>query len=77
MSCRIGITADLERRKKEWQREYPTWKRWTILEKHSTKAEAQAAETRLAKHHGCQAYRGGREPEFTDLWYVYRFEFDE
>ena len=44
---------DLERRKKEWEREYlkkgKVIKNWTVLSTHQSKSSAQEVETREAK----------------------------
>ena len=78
VSCRIGITMDLERRKKEWTRDYLEQgiviKNWTILSVHQSKSSAQEEETREAKNQNCIAHPGGAGSEKA-TWYVYRFEF--
>ena len=76
--CRIGITTDLERRKKEWKREYEkegkVIKKWTVLSIHKSKSSAQEAETREAKLQNCEAHPGGRDSE-KKPWYVYKIEY--
>lgn len=74
MACRIGITTDPDRRKTEWQREYPNLRNWQILETHNTKPAAQAAEDRLAKAYGCVAHPGG-DGDYYDTWSVYYFQY--
>lgn len=74
MACRVGITTDPERRKSEWEREYPNLTNWQILEEHYTKSAAQAAEDRLAKKYGCVAHPGGDGPDYA-TWYVYYFQY--
>ena len=67
VSCRIGITMDLERRKKEWEREYlkkeKVIKNWTVLSTHQSKSSAQEVETRETKQQNCEAHPGGRGSE--------------
>lgn len=74
MACQIGITTDPARRKQEWQTKYPRLSGWTVLETHRTKTAAQAAETRLARVHGCNHGAGGSGPEVA-TWSVYRFNY--
>lgn len=74
MACRVGITTNPERRKAEWEREYPNLTNWQILEIHATKSDAQAAENRLAKQLNCVAHPGGHGSD-DDTWYVYYFEY--
>ena len=76
MSCRAGITTDVEERRAHWFREhrvsetggssgFPCW----------SKAEAQAAEDSHREWHGCDGAPGG--PEMPGLlWWVYHFEYD-
>ncbi|MDE0151701.1 MAG: hypothetical protein OXK80_04290 [Bdellovibrionales bacterium] len=77
ISCRIGITTDLENRKKTWQRIYEkegkTIKNWTVLSKHYSKSSAQEAEKREAKLQNCKAHPGGRKSRKT-IWYLYKIE---
>ena len=78
VSCRIGITMDLERRKKEWEREYlkrgKVIKNWTVLSTHQSKSSAQEVETREAKQQNCEAHPGGRGSEKA-IWHVYKIEY--
>ena len=62
MPCKVGITTDLDRRKKEWQAIYPDLKNWKPLGyPHDTRESAQTAEN-LASI-GCESAPGGREPD--------------
>ena len=72
MACRIGITTAPDRRKQEWQKQYPHMSDWKILTTCSSKSEAQAEEERLSKEHGCEAHPGGDGNEDA-TWYVYMF----
>ena len=78
VSCRIGITTDLERRKKNWTRDYLEQgiviKNWTVLSIHQSQSAAQNAETREAKKQNCVAHPGGRNSA-KKPWYVYKFEY--
>ncbi len=78
VSCRIGITTDLERRKREWMSKYEekgkTIKSWTVLSVHKSKSSAQKAETREAKLQNCEAHPGGRNSN-KEIWYVYKIEY--
>ena len=78
MACIVGMTTDLERRKKEHKSEHPTLKEssWEEFGPYSSREEAQAEETRLAKKHNCQAHPGGDNPDDRGKkWYVYYFEY--
>ena len=72
MACRVGITTNPERRKKEWQQEYPHLWDWTIIAKYGTKSAAQARENQEAKRRGCASSPGGGGPEVA-TWHVYFF----
>lgn len=72
MACRVGITTDPDRRKKEWEQEYPYLRDWTIIAKFQTKSAAQARENQEAKRLGCNSSPGGGGPEEA-TWFVYYF----
>lgn len=74
MACRVGITTNPGRRKREWESEYPTLRNWRIVSRHKTKSAAQAAEDRFADSYGCDASPGGAGPEHAN-WCVYVFEY--
>lgn len=73
MACRIGITMNPARRKKEWQLEYPNLRNWAVLGTYDSKSAAQARENAEANRAGCAAAPGGNGPKFA-TWHVYRFE---
>lgn len=73
MACRVGITTHPERRKKEWQLEYPNLRNWVVLGTYDTKSAAQTRENTEANRPGCAAAPGGSGPELA-TWHVYRFE---
>ena len=79
VSCRIGITTNLERRKKEWMNRYKKEgkivKNWIVLSVHESKSSAQEVETREAKLQNCEAHPGGRGSE-KEIWYVYKIEYN-
>jgi len=74
MACRIGITTNPGKRRRDWEGEYSNLRNWQILERHRTKSDAQQAETRLARQHGCVAEPGGSGAEHDD-WCVYKFDY--
>ena len=74
MACRIGITTNPGERRRYWESQHPNLSKWQILERHTTKSDAQAAETRLAEEHKCVAHPGGDGDEHDD-WVVYKFEY--
>jgi len=74
MACRIGINTDPDERREYWRNRYSSLYGWEILEKCSSKSEAQAAETRLARQCGCESNPGGGGKEY-DTWYVYKFSY--
>lgn len=75
MGCRIGITTDLDERKKYWKTIHPTLRDWQVLEGPiSTKDEAQRLETYLARRHGCESAPGGKDVPGKS-WWVYGFKF--
>ena len=63
----------LERRIKEWEREYEKEGKviikWRKLSTHETKSSAQAAETKEAEAQNCIAHPGGRGRE-NAKWYM-------
>ena len=77
MPCRVGITTNLERRKKEWKAIHPTLKNWQKLGyPYDTKETAQAAENLAAAMHGCESGSGGDDPDDPNAkWYVYKFDY--
>lgn len=74
MPCQIGITMNLERRKRQWKNKRPRLRNWRRLSTHRTKSAAQAMERKLAKKYGCNYHPGGAGPERA-TWYVYRFDY--
>ena len=76
MACRIGITTNLQARKAHWQSVHPTLNSWQILGGPTSKSDAQAIETKLAKQYNCEAYPGGDDPDDgSNQWYVYGFNY--
>lgn len=75
MNCRIGITTDPDRRHQEW-RQKVTVTNFVVLERHTTRAAAQEAETRLALKLGCAAHPGGESPDQPNaIWHVYQVNY--
>lgn len=74
MTCKIGITTDLDRRRQEWELEYPDLSGWQMIDgPFETREEAQEAEDRLAEEHGCESHHGGGEA--NGPWWVYKFYY--
>ncbi len=74
MACRIGITTDPDRRKEEWEREYPDLYGWEILKTCSTKSEAQEWENHYVDIYRCEGSPGGAGDE-DGIWDVYIFNY--
>jgi len=73
MACKVGITTDPKRRKKEWQQKYPSLHNWKTHGQFDTKTKAQQAENEFAQSHGCEAHPGGGGKERAK-WHLYSFE---
>ena len=74
MTCYVGITTNLARRKREHQATYPSLRNWRRVGRaYRTKTAAQRAEDALAKRLNCRAHHGGGPERAT--WYVYRFDY--
>ena len=73
MACRVGMTTDLDERKRYWQSVHPTLRDWS-WEGPYTKASAQSRENTLAAACGCDAHPGGAGAEYAN-WYVYGFNY--
>ena len=74
MACRIGITTNLQRREAYWLTQYPRMYNFREIARFSSKEEAQAAETMLAREQGCVAEPGGQDSPSL-VWSVYRFDY--
>ena len=74
MSCRVGMTTDVEERKRYWQSQEPNLKNWKILGTYNTKRAAQKAEKQFAQRYGCDAHPGGGGGQYA-TWYVYKFNY--
>ena len=75
MACRVGITTNPARRKKEWEEEHSTLRNWRILHRDLTRKQAQQLETEEAKKFNCKSRQGGRYPESGSSWFVYKFDY--
>lgn len=73
MPCRVGITTNPDRRKKEWRKQVIGFGNWKILERCNSREKAQASEDKYAKELGCEAHHGGEEA--PGIWSVYYFKF--
>lgn len=78
MTCRIGITTDIETRKAYWAGKCSNFRAWQIMAgPFNTKAEAQAAENHLAQKNRCESAPGGADPDDPNAkWLVYGFYHD-
>ena len=74
MPCRVGITTDPVRRKKEWESEYSSLRNWQTYGPYTTRQKAQEKENQLAVIYGCASHPGGREPDDSAYWYAYKFD---
>ena len=78
ISCRIGMTMDPNRRKKELERKCKKQGQniisWNIIKTYKSKSSAQEFETKEAKKQNCEAHPGGRGPEKA-TWYIYKLEY--
>ena len=76
MACRVGITTNLTERKAYWRREQPSMYGFEVLDKYSSRQEAEAAEKQFADRFGCRHNPGGASPnEYGATWYVYLFYY--
>lgn len=74
MSCRVGMTTDVEERKRHWKSQHGNLDNWQILGTYQTKTEAQNAENSFASSYGCVSHPGGDGNEH-DTWHVYKFSY--
>ena len=74
MACYVGMTTNLQRRKREHQRTYPNLRQWKRLGTAYSKTKAQEMESRFARRLKCSSGSGGSGPERA-TWYIYYFEY--
>ena len=74
MPCRVGMTTNLETRKKYWESKVVGLTNWKILKTARSKAKAQELETEYGEKYGCNYHIGGDGPEIA-TWYVYYFKY--
>ncbi len=74
MSCRVGMTTDIDSRKRYWEGQHSGLYGWEILGTYNTKTEAQNAENNFASSCGCVSHPGGDGNE-DDTWHVYKFSY--
>lgn len=72
MACRVGLTTDPERRKREWQEQYRSLRGWRVLKHGLTYGEALRWERHFASPLGCEAHHGGPYQP-GPIWCVYTF----
>ena len=74
MACRVGMTTDVEARKKSWKSEYKSLRNWQVLKSGLSREAAQKEETRIAKKYGCTSSPGGAKSATPfDLYSIYHF----
>ena len=73
MPCRVGITTNPERRKREWASKLHGMRGWRILKSCTNRKQAQRLEREYAVKYGCKAYGGGNRAKGP--WCVYKFEY--
>ena len=72
----VGITTDLIRGRKHWERTYPaSLRNWRVVEMFHTRSEAQAYERQLSRAWGCDSQANASGPE-SAVWFVYYFDHD-
>ena len=74
MPCRVGVTTDLERCKREWIPKVNGFQKWLQLASYPTKELAQAYENGMQMGHQCEAASCGDDADGP--WHVYHFHFD-
>jgi len=73
MICRVGITTNLERRKKEWKAEHSDMQNWEEFGPFDSREDAQKWEDSQT---GCEKSGGGDNPDDpTAKWSGYRFSY--
>ena len=75
MPCRLGITTDFARSRREWEEKLPTAHNFWLVEPEPflTKSRAQSEVEHLALFLGCEYDRIVSGPE-NARWYVFRFD---
>ena len=79
MPCRVGITTNLEQRKKEWKSRVIGLKNWRRRGYFWNKKDAQAKKDRLVQKCSergriCYGHAGGGSP-YKKGWTVYSFDY--
>lgn len=73
MPCRVGITTDPPTRKSKWKSQVNGFRNWCIIQRFSSRKNAQEYEDWYAKRYGFLASHGGMSA--MGPWYVYRFDY--
>ena len=74
MACRIGITTNPERRKREWKMRHQNLRNWKIIANGLSYSLAQQKEKKYAQRDGCIANPGGPNNGKRN-WSVYYFNY--
>ena len=80
MPCRVGITTDVDRRKREWKQRVIGLRGWREYGSYPDKESAQRKENELVancdRNRGtCHEQPGGGDPN-AEGWTVYSFDYD-
>lgn len=73
MPCRVGITTDPDRRRREQKNSHYGFTNWHIVKAFAKRSDAQDYERWYASRYDCQASGGGRIARGP--WYVYVFTY--
>lgn len=79
MPCRVGITTNPKRRKREWERLVIKLRNWQLHGCYQNKDDAQEEEDRLVqacfdRGKTCYGDAGGGDPD-DEGWTVYSFDY--
>ena len=81
MPCRVGITRNPERRKREWESQVVGLRNWQeqyIGSKSAAQSEENRRHNDCSKYERsrgkCHAHHGGGDPD-NYKWYVYEFDY--
>ena len=71
---RVGISHDLEERKKYWKKKFPSLKNWRIVKSGLTYKEVQSIETKYIEK-GYKGHLGGKK-KYGKIYSVYTFSYN-
>ena len=77
MACRVGITTDLARRRREHESDFKNVRNWESSGPYANRETAQAKEDQLKRERGCEGHGGGDDPDDPNAkWSAYYFQHD-